>query len=250
MTRLSVVSPLYRAAGCIDELYRRLDATLRSMNVEHEIVLVEDCGGDGSAEAIARIAAADEHVVALLLRRNVGQHAAIARGLARATGEWVVVMDCDLQDRPEEIPRLFDAATAGDGADVVLARRLRRRHSLFRRAASRLWFALINRSRALPIDPAFGTFSLIHRRVVDAYLQTVILSRPTSLSLLRAGSDGEGAPAQDDTRPYLLLLHSLPFRRRAVDVEHAERFEGRSSYGVVRLLRHALAGLRTSHRSG
>jgi glycosyltransferase involved in cell wall biosynthesis len=208
MTRLSVVSPVYRAAGCIAELHRRLSATLRSMNVEHEIVLVDDGSDDGSADAIRRID--DPRVKAVILERNHGQQRAIAEGLARATGEWVVVMDCDLQDPPEAIPMLFEAR---EGADIVLARRTRRKGSALRRIASRTWCRMIG------IEPGLGNFSVIHRRVVDAVLK-------------RAGE------------PYLLVLLGLPFRRRAIDVEHAERFHGRSSYTLARLVRHAIRSAR------
>jgi len=222
MTTISVVSPVYRAASCVEELYRRLDATLRAMPVEREIVLVEDGGGDGAAEAIARLAAADPHVVALLLGRNRGQHAAIAAGLAKATGDWVVVMDCDLQDRPEEIPRLF-AAAMDQAAEVVVARRLHRKQSRFRRLGSRAWFAIVNRLGPGGLDPAFGAFSLVHRRVADAWLAS-----------------------QRGSEPYLLVLHRLGFRWATVDVDHGERFAGRSAYSLVRLARLAAGGIRTA----
>jgi glycosyltransferase involved in cell wall biosynthesis len=200
MVTLSIVSPVYRAAGCVAELHRRLVATLEAMHVDYEIVLVDDGSDDGSAEEVAKLP-----VNAVLLPRNVGQQRAIAAGLAQAAGEWIVVMDCDLQDPPEAIPALF---AAREGVEVVIARRRHRKDSAFRRLASRAWQAYAGIERGL------GNFSVIHRRVAEAVVQ-------------RAGE------------PYLLLLLRLPFRRRIIDVEHAKRFQGRSAYTLWRLLRSA-----------
>jgi glycosyltransferase involved in cell wall biosynthesis len=198
MTALSVVSPVYRAAGCVPELYRRLAATLDAMHVEYEIVLVDDGSDDGSAAEITKLP-----VQPVLLERNAGQQRAIAEGLRRAAGEWIVVMDCDLQDPPEAIPALY---AAREGADAVIARRLHRKDSPFRRLASRVW------QRAAGIEPGLGNFSVIHRRVAEEVVR-------------RAGE------------PYLLVLLRLPIRRRTVAIEHARRFHGQSAYTLWRLLR-------------
>lgn len=195
---ISVVSPVYRAAGCVAELHRRLVATLDAMHVEYEIVLVDDGSDDGSAEEVARLP-----VKAVLLGQNVGQQRAIAEGLKHATGEWIVVMDCDLQDAPEAIPALY---AAREDVDVVIARRMNRKDSAFRRAASRAWQAYAG------IEPALGNFSVIHRHVAHEVVR-------------RAGE------------PYLLILIERAYR--TVDVEHAPRFHGRSAYTLWRLLRSA-----------
>ena len=162
---ISVVSPVYRAEGCIAELHRRLDATLRSMLEEYEIVLVDDGSDDGSADAIRRID--DPHLKSIFLERNVGQQAAIAEGLKAARGEWIVVMDCDLQDPPEAIPRLFEARE-----EIVIARRTHRRG--WRGVASSLW------RRVAGIPQGVGNFSIIHRRVAEALVGT----KPYLLQLL------------------------------------------------------------------
>ena len=125
---ISVVIPVYKAEHCLDELYQRLKAALETISPDFEIVLVEDCGGDHSWQVIERLAAADPRVRGIQFSRNFGQHYGITAGLDHCHGDWVVVMDCDLQDRPEEIPRLY--AKAQEGYDIVLARRGARQRSV------------------------------------------------------------------------------------------------------------------------
>jgi polyisoprenyl-phosphate glycosyltransferase len=127
MPHISVVTPVYKAEGCLDELYKRLVAALEKVTADFEIIMVEDCGGDRSWEIIQRLAAADPRVKGIQFSRNFGQHYGITAGLDLCSGDWAVVMDCDLQDQPEEIPRLY--AKALEGFDVVLAHRGKRADS-------------------------------------------------------------------------------------------------------------------------
>jgi polyisoprenyl-phosphate glycosyltransferase len=215
---LSVVSPVYKAEGCIEELHRRLTAVLQSLNVEYEIVLVDDGSPDRSGEMIARIAAADPRVAAVTLSRNFGQHAAILAGVAEAKGDAVVVMDCDLQDRPEDIPLL--TGKLEEGFDVVIARRTGRTASAFKRLTSRFWFALLNRFSDMRIEPGSGSFSILRREPVEALLR--MPNRHTH---------------------YSLLLRWIGFRQTYVTVDDGGRFAGSSSYSVRRLLSHAVSGI-------
>ena len=217
-TQLSVVSPVYKAEACVEELYRRLTAVLQSMQVEYEIVLVDDGSPDRSAEILERIAGADPRVTALILSRNFGQHAAILAGVAETRGEAVVVMDCDLQDRPEDIPLLH--ARLREGFDVVIARRTARTGSFFKRVTSAMWFALLNRFSDIPIEPGAGSFSILDRKVVDALLR--MPNRHTH---------------------YSLVLRWLGFRQTYLIVDDGGRFAGRSSYSARRLVSHALSGI-------
>ncbi|HUR82420.1 MAG TPA: glycosyltransferase [Thermoanaerobaculia bacterium] len=164
---ISVVSPVFRAVGCVAELHHRLTATLQTLGEPYEIVLVDDGSDDGSDDEIRAIT--DPHVRAMFLEENAGQQRAIAIGLQLARGEWIVVMDCDLQDPPEAIPRLWEVR-----ADVVIARRTRRRG--WRGIVSRLWRA------AARIPRGVGNFSIVHRRVVDEIMQS---DEPFLLQLLK-----------------------------------------------------------------
>jgi glycosyltransferase involved in cell wall biosynthesis len=213
---LSVVIPVYRAADCVAELHRRLTATLGGMGIPYEIILVDDGSPDASGDIIAELARHDARVVTLLLSRNFGQHAAVTAGLTEARGNWIVVMDCDLQDPPEAIPGLYHKAL--QGYDVVLGRRIGRKDSFFKRLTSRLWFAIFNRLADLDADPASGNFSIVSRQVIAELLRI-----------------------NDVHRQYLMLLRWLGFRRAYIVYEHGARFAGSSSYSISRLLRHSMA---------
>ena len=113
MTEISVVIPVYNCAGCLPALHARLTATLAALTPDYEIVLVDDRSRDGAWEILAELARADPHLKVVRLSRNFGQHAAITAGLTRARGAWTVVMDCDLQEPPEEIARLYERELRG-----------------------------------------------------------------------------------------------------------------------------------------
>jgi dolichol-phosphate mannosyltransferase len=219
MPALSVVSPIYGAERCLDELHRRLTETLLGMGIDYELVFVNDGSPDRSGEVLAAIVARDPRVLVLNLSRNFGQHAAILAGLEHASGELVVVMDCDLQESPEDIPRLV--AKSAEGWDVVFARRRSSRRSWFKRTSSRLWFFLINLLSDLPITPGIGTFSLLSRQVVDE-----LVRMPNRQS------------------HYIHLVRWMGFRQGYIDIDHGSRFDGgRSAYSLGSLMRLALIGV-------
>ncbi|WP_152981606.1 glycosyltransferase family 2 protein, partial [Hymenobacter sp. AT01-02] len=118
---LSVVSPVYRAESIVSELLNRVRQALTSLNISYEIILVDDGSPGQDWVVIQQHAADDPRIRGIRLSRNFGQHHAITAGLEACSGEWIVVMDCDLQDQPEEIGRLY--AKAQEGFQAVLARR-------------------------------------------------------------------------------------------------------------------------------
>src|SRR5205807_9626457 len=122
--------------------HRRIRDALEPVTTDFELVLVDDGSPDASWPVIRELSAVDDRVVGLRLSRNFGQHAAITAGLAASRGRWVAVMDCDLQDPPEELPRLY--AKALEGYDVVLSRREERVESLPRRLAAGAYFRFHN----------------------------------------------------------------------------------------------------------
>ena len=215
---LSVVVPVYACEGSLRELHRRLTASLAWTNGDYELVFVEDRGPDCSWSVLLELAREDPHVRAFRLSRNFGQHAAITAGLSKSRGRWTVVMDCDLQDPPEEIRRLYDKAA--EGFDIVLARRTQKRSSLFRRWASKSYFALLNTFAGTSIDPGHGSFSIVARKVVDSFLTF-----------------------KDRDRHYLFVLYWLGYDQASIEYEHAPRASGQSAYTLRRLLGHALGGV-------
>jgi dolichol-phosphate mannosyltransferase len=213
---LSVVTPVYGCRACLAELADRLFAVGRRLGVRMEVVMVNDASPDDAWEKIKALAAADERIVGVDLLRNYGQHFAITAGLEHAAGDWVAVMDCDLQDVPEELAALYEKATAG-GYDAVFGRRTDRADSAGKKLSSRLFHHTMELLSGVKSDPAVANFSVISRRVVDAVLAL-----------------GERH------RSYGLLVHVVGPKTAYVDVAHGQRQEGRSGYGLVKQVRLAL----------
>lgn len=209
---ISVVSPVYCCEGCLRELCARLIATLSSITEHFEIVLVDDASPDDAWKTLRELCATDPRIKAVGLSRNFGQHYAIAAGLEQTSGEWVVVMDCDLQDRPEEIAALY--AKALEGYDVVFGEREVRRDGWFKRTSSRLFIGVLNYLSGADYDYRTANFGVFHRRVVDA-----------------VRSMG------DSSRFFPVMVRWTGFRRTSIPIQHEARGEGRSAYTWRRLVR-------------
>ena len=206
---ISIVSPVYKCGDCVAELHRQLVAALEPIVPSFEIVLVNDGCPANSWEAVQAVAARDYRVKAVNLSRNFGQHYAIAAGLHHCSGNWVVVMDCDLQDRPDEIPNLYRKAL--EGYDVVYALRQERQDTWLKRTLSRGFSAFYNLLSETKIHPQACNFSIASRLVIDGYCQLKELNRS-----------------------YHLLLRWLGFRFTYLPVVHSDRFAGKSAYNLRR----------------
>ena len=205
MAHLSVVIPVYKAEKCLEELYQRLTSSLRKINKNYEIILVEDCGGDRSWEMISQMARKDKHIKGIQFSRNFGQHFAITAGIDHCDGDWVVVMDCDLQDRPEEIIRLY--AKAQEGHDIVLARRIHRRHSFLKRLTSWFFYKVFNYLSDMSYDGKVGNFRIASRKVIDNFRQM-----------------------REKLRLYGGLVEWMGFPASSIDVEHDKSHIGGTTY--------------------
>ncbi|MGI8410957.1 MAG: glycosyltransferase family 2 protein [Solirubrobacteraceae bacterium] len=212
---LSVVVPVYGCADCLVALHDRLTRSVCEVTDRYEIVFVDDRSRDGGWDVLRGLARGDARVRAFRLSRNFGQDAAITAGLAQARGAWAVVMDCDLQEAPEDIPRLW--AAAGEGYEVVRSTRHGWRHSAFRRWTSRAYRRL---TLETDVRPDYSNLSLLSRRVIDAFL--------------RLG---------DRDREYMIALDWLGFDSTTIEIEHHERHAGESGYTFQRLVRVALDGM-------
>lgn len=217
--RLSVVVPVFRSAATLPELHRRVAAALAELPGGFELILVEDAGGDGSWEVMKQLRAADPRVRIVRLANNVGQHPALQCGLRLVRGELVGLLDDDLQNPPEELPRLIAALERGE-YDLVFGLPEQRRHPGFRNLGSRVFRGVVALCfpRHRRVRP--GNFMLVRRPVVDAVLP--------------------GAPR--DALVGLLLLDRAD-RVGEVTVTHAERMQGASGYTLGRLARLFLGGL-------
>jgi polyisoprenyl-phosphate glycosyltransferase len=212
---ISVVSPVYGAVATLPELVARVVHALEPITPNFEIILVDDCGPGPAWETITSLADQYPFVKGVRLSRNFGQHYAITAGLEHARGEWVVVMDCDLQDVPEEIPRLY--AKARQGFDAVVARRAERQDSFLKRAGSSLFYSSLSYLTGVRYDSAVANFGIYHCRMISA--------------ILHMG---------DKIRYFPSMVSWVGFSKTAIDVSHASRAEGKSAYNFSKLLRLAL----------
>ena len=208
---LSIISPVYKGEKMLDDLVLRIKTSVKTITNDYEVVLVNDCSPDNSWKRIEEICKKDRKVKGINLSRNFGQHYAITAGLANSCGEWVVVMDCDLQDRPEEIPLLYNKAQ--EGYDSVFAQRRERQDSYIKRLSS----AMFNRVFAFLTDQeqdkTVANFGIYKRSVIDAVLSM-----------------------GDSVRWFPIMVKWVGFNIGYLPVEHAERGEGKSSYTLRRLL--------------
>jgi len=215
---ISVVTPAYRCSECIVEMHRRLTKALSAITPSYEIIFVDDGSPANDWEIINGICAEDKRVLGVKLSRNFGQHYAITAGLDHARGDWVVVMDCDLQDQPEEIAKLYSKAQ--EGYEVVLARRHMRADSAYRRFVSWLFIVVYNYLGDIRVDNSVANFSISSKAVIACVRRY-----------------------RERNRSFPMFLNDVGFRRIAVDVEHAARFAGKSSYSFAKLMDFAIQAI-------
>ncbi|HZO97804.1 MAG TPA: glycosyltransferase family 2 protein [Gaiellaceae bacterium] len=213
---LSVVVTLLNEAPAVPELYRRAVAALDGR--PFELVFVDDGSTDGTFAELARLHEADPRVRAVRLKRNFGQHPAMHAGLVRARGRAIVTMDGDLQNAPEDIPRLVEAL---ERADVASGRRTGRRDSLARTLPSRVVNGLLRRFTGVPISDFGCAFNAYRREAIEPLLGSIGKQKFTKAVVLASGATVE-----------------------EVEVGHAAARDG-SRYSPVRLVRlalHVIAG--------
>ena len=208
---LSIISPIYKGEKMLKELVSRIESAVETFTKDYEIILVNDCSPDNSWNKILEVCSKDSKVKGINLSRNFGQHYAITAGLSESKGEWIVVMDCDLQDRPEEIPNLYRKAQ--EGYDSVFAQRVERRDKFTKRLSSTLFNAVFAFLTDQEQDKTVGNFGIYSRQVIDAVLSM-----------------------GDSVRWFPIMVKWVGFKIGYLPVEHAERAEGKSSYSLRRLL--------------
>ncbi|MBX9688227.1 MAG: glycosyltransferase family 2 protein [Candidatus Obscuribacterales bacterium] len=210
---ISVVVPSYNSRDSIQALYERVSATLVGISPKYEIICTEDCGKDYSYELLLELAAKDSHLRVLKMNRNFGQQTAKTAGLSFSRGRGTAVMDCDLQDQPEFYKKAIE------GLDVVLGKRIERQHNAHRKFCASIYAALSRLFAAPAFTGQCGTFSILSRKVFDAYLKF-----------------------SDRNRHYLLILLWLGFNFADVEYQQAERVGSKSTYSLFSLVRHAIQG--------
>ena len=209
---ISVVIPVYGCRAAIPELHRRLCESLEKISKAFEIILVDDYCPQNSWEEIQKVCEKDKRVIGIHMARNFGQIRAITAGLDKSRGDWVVVMDCDLQDRPETIPELYQKAQ--EGYDVVFARREGRKDSAITKFLSKCFYKVYDYFTDGTFDSSICNFS--KRKVIDYYCRM-----------------------REQNRAYTMFIRWLGFKQTAIDMPADERFEGKSSYNLKRKLKMA-----------
>ena len=209
---LSIVSPVYHGEKMLNELVQRIHAAINELTDDYEIILVNDCSPDLSWQKITEICSHDKKVKGINLSRNFGQPYAITAGLSYAAGEYVAVIDCDLQNKPEDLPAMYRKAK--EGYDIVSARRVVREDTFLKRLSSATFHKVYDFLSGFKTDKAVAEFGIYSRKVVKVYCSI-----------------------PEYSRSFVELVHTLGFKKTTVDVLHDHRLEGESSYNLYRLLK-------------
>lgn len=211
---ISVVIPVYGCRAALPELHRRLCESLEQIVDTFEIILVDDCCPQNSWEEIKKLCEKDKRVVGMHMSRNFGQIKAITAGLDKSRGDWIVVMDCDLQDRPESIIELYNKAQ--EGYDVVFAKREGRVDSAITKFLSRSFYRVYDYFTDGTFDSSICNFSISKRKVIDAYCRM-----------------------REQNRAYTMFIRWLGFNQTAINLKADARYEGESSYNMKKKLKMA-----------
>lgn len=213
---LSIVIPVYNDYEVLDELNTRLQKVIPVMAKNYELILIDDGSGDKSWEKIKSLKLQNDYIVGIKLMRNFGQHSAITAGLDAAKGEIIVLMDSDLQDRPEDIPRLLDKLFQS-GASMAIAKWCSRKDTWFKIAASRLFYKVTYRITKIRHEPNLGVFRVIKKELID-----------------------ELAKYKEKTATTLSLLYWIGADYTTVELDRDARFAGKSGYSFFGMLELSL----------
>ena len=209
------------AEEIVDELVKRIKEEVSRITDNYEIVLVEDGSPDQSWQKIEENCKANKRIKGIKLSRNFGQHYAISAGLKESSGDYVVVLDCDLQDNPKYIPDLLSKSK--EGYDIVYTIHKVRKHGKLKTFFSSFFHHIFNwlvGNKNLHSSGKIGAYSLLSRKVVDAFCSF-----------------------NDYHRHYLSILRWLGFSKVHITIEHEKRYEGKTSYTFKKLIKLAIEGI-------
>ncbi len=208
---ISIIIPVYGCCKSLRLLYERLEKTLSTITENFEIIMINDASPDNSWSVIQELSKKDKRVKGINFSRNFGQHYAITAGIDYAQGDWVVVMDCDLQDQPEEIIKLYNKAQ--EGYDVVLAQRIEREDSFFKKIGSKIFYKVLSYLTGTEQDASIANFGIYHKKVINAVKDM-----------------------NDYLKYFPVMVRWVGFKLAVMPVKHSKRYEGESSYSLFKLL--------------
>jgi glycosyltransferase involved in cell wall biosynthesis len=212
---ISIVIPIFKSPKILPELVKRLQTALSQMTKSFEVLLVDDGCPCDSWSVIEELSFKHAFIKGIKLSRNFGQHYAITAGLDHAKGDWVVVMDCDLQDQPEEIHKLYYKALKG--YDIVLAAREKRKDNSLKKLFSKLFYSLLSYLSGAKYDHRVANFGIYSKKVITAINQF-----------------------REPIRYFPGLVQYVGFKTTTINIKHASREEGKTSYSLMRLIKLAL----------
>lgn len=216
--KISVVIPIYKCGDCLEELSRRISAALSTITDSYEVILVDDgCPMDGWS-AIQTEISKRANFKGLKLSRNFGQHVAISAGLDYVDAEWIVVMDGDLQDDPDDIPRFYEKAL--EGYDIVVGIANRRNSSYRKELGSRLFYHILGRISRLNFSSRTGNFGIYSARCIGCVKSM-----------------------REQHKSFGLFMGWIGFNRAEVEVRRNQRYSGKSSYSLLDSAWHAINNL-------
>jgi glycosyltransferase involved in cell wall biosynthesis len=215
MTKLSVVIPVLNEELLIQELINRVTLNCEKITTDYEVMIVDDGSIDNTWLKITDASKLNRKVKGLKLSRNFGHHYALTAGLHETSGDWVVVMDGDLQDRPEVIPDLYRESQ--QGFDVVFVSRKNRTEKLYYKILQKIFYGILNVLSGLNFDSSQANFSIINRKVVDAF-----------------------NTFPENARFYGSTIMWLGFKRSKIFADHGKRLLGKPSYTLKKRIRLAL----------
>lgn len=215
MTKISIVSPIYNAEKILPLLIEKIELNINKITSDYEIILVDDGSPDNSWRVIEEFAKSNINLIGIKLSRNFGQHYAISAGLTNSSGIWTIVMDCDLQDDPEEFSKMY--AKALEGYDIVLAQRVNRRDNFLKKLFSKLFYRTLGYLTGSYQDETIANYGLYHRKVIDAVLSM-----------------------KESIKYFPTMIQWVGFNTTKINVTHSERLEGESSYNFKKLINLAV----------
>lgn len=214
MAQISVVIPVYKAENSLRELYEQLTASLAKITDNYEILFIEDCGTDNSWDIIVELAKQDKRVHGFKLTRNFGQHAATICGFSKASGRWIITMDDDLEQNPDDIPLLYSKTK--EGYDLVYGIYSQRTHSFWRNVTSAIAKKLFR--LAIPnLNYEYTSFRIIRRDIAT-----------------KLADFDSPFPFVDGYLSWLTNNYAF------VEVEHGKRLDGKSNYSFRKLVLHMM----------
>jgi glycosyltransferase involved in cell wall biosynthesis len=208
---ISFVSPVYKAEKILEKLVDEIQKVMSVIDKPYEIILVDDRCPNNSWDVMMKLAQDFSEVRSVRLSRNFGQHPAIMAGLSQAKGEWIVVMDCDLQDQPKEVLKLYNKAQ--EGFDVVLAKRKNRQDSFWKKTSSLIFSKVYGFFTDTKYDNEVANFGIYHNRVIRSILEI-----------------------SDSIKFFPLFVKFVGYSSTSIIVEHTQRQEGDSSYSLSKLI--------------